>query len=197
MRAMSAMPAVPAMSATSRMAAAPATSALFRFPFLAALVCLAAGLFCASADAQDRDRRDIFFGGSASDASPGRYVIRNGLEDELLVDVQIWGQVHRPGQYSVPDRTDLIGLMSYAGGPTEDAKIRKIQIVSPIGKGPRVQTIDVESFVRTGDSNLIPTLHPGDVVVVPASRSHNLYRWGGIISVAALVANVAILATRN
>lgn len=127
----------------------------------------------------------------------GRYAIRTGPEDLLQIDVQIWGQVNRPGQYSVPDRTDLIGLMSWAGGPTESAKLRKVLVVRPYAEEDRVREIDIEQYLKSGDQRMIPRLSPGDVVVVPATRSHGLTRWMGVASMAALIANVAVLATRN
>lgn len=133
----------------------------------------------------------------SADPFSGRYAIRNGPEDVLQIDVQVWGQVNRPGQYSVPDRTDLIGLISWAGGPTESAKLHEILVIRPLADQNRVQEVDVEKFLRSGDPLMIPRLSPGDVVVVPATRSHGITRWAGLVSVAALVANVAILATRS
>lgn len=135
--------------------------------------------------------------GDQDSSFPGTYAIRSGPEDLLQIDVQIWGQVNRPGQYSVPDRTNLIGLISWAGGPTESAKLKEILVVRPLAEQNRVHEVNIESFLRSGDPSLIPRLTPGDVVVVPATRSHSLTRWVGFVSVAALVANVAVLATRN
>ncbi len=126
-----------------------------------------------------------------------RYTITGGSENVLTIDVQVWGQVNRPGQYQVPDRTDLIGLISFAGGPTESAKLEEIRIVRPLASGEKVQKVDIEEFIKSGNRELIPDLTPGDVVVVPASRSHKFARWSGMISVAALVANVVILANQN
>jgi hypothetical protein len=52
-----------------------------------------------------------------------------GDQDELLMRVNIWGFVRRPGQYMVPKDTDLISLISFAGGPREEAKIKKIKVI--------------------------------------------------------------------
>ncbi len=52
-----------------------------------------------------------------------------GEEDELLMRVNIWGFVRKPGQYMVPTDTDLISLISFAGGPVEQAKVKAIKIV--------------------------------------------------------------------
>ena len=52
-----------------------------------------------------------------------------GDQDELLMRVNIWGFVQQPGQYMVPKDTDLISLISFAGGPREEAKIKKIKLI--------------------------------------------------------------------
>jgi len=55
-----------------------------------------------------------------------------GEQDELLIKVNIWGFVRKPGQYMVPKNTDLISLISFAGGPLEQAKIKKVKIIREI-----------------------------------------------------------------
>jgi len=52
-----------------------------------------------------------------------------GDQDELLIKVNIWGLVRRPGQYMVPKDTDLISLISFAGGPLDQARMKKIKII--------------------------------------------------------------------
>ena len=49
--------------------------------------------------------------------------------EQLKIKTYIWGQVLRPGLYIVPDNTDLITLISSAGGPSEYAKLTKIRII--------------------------------------------------------------------
>lgn len=58
-----------------------------------------------------------------------------GEQDELLIKVNIWGFVRKPGQYMVPKDTDLISLISFAGGPLEQAKIKKVKIIRSTSSG--------------------------------------------------------------
>lgn len=61
-----------------------------------------------------------------------------GEQDELLIKVNIWGLVRRPGQYMVPKDTDLISLISFAGGPLDQAKMKKVKIIrssAPAARG--------------------------------------------------------------
>lgn len=79
-----------------------------------------------SAFAQETEPRDEQPGGPASYRGAQYFL---GAADELIMRVNIWGFVRKPGQYMVPTDTDLISLMSFAGGPIEQAKIKSIKIV--------------------------------------------------------------------
>lgn len=97
-----------------------------------------------------------------------------GNQDQVLMAVNVWGFVNVPGQYMVPLETDLVSLLSYAGGPREDARIKKIQVVRTTAKGDSslVIGVDVKSFVETGDLEQNPLLLPGDTVVVSGTTFH-------------------------
>ena len=41
-----------------------------------------------------------------------------GLE-RLMITVHIFGEVRQPGEFLVPDNTNILELISKAGGPTE------------------------------------------------------------------------------
>lgn len=106
-----------------------------------------------------------------------------GSEDELLVPINIWGFVLKPGQYMVPNNTDLVSLLSYAGGPNESAKISNIRIVrSDPHNGDKVYNINVKKYLDTADSRLIPTLKPGDTIVVKATTFHWVNRFFDFLS---------------
>ena len=103
-----------------------------------------------------------------SDGRAARYYL--GTEDELLIPINIWGYVRRPGQYMVPNNTDLISLISFAGGPSEGAKIKGVKIVRSNSRiGNRVWNVNVQKFLDSADGRYIPVLKPGDTVVVKGS----------------------------
>lgn len=91
------------------------------------------------------------------------------IEEELLIKVNIWGHVSKPGQYMVPSTTDLVSLISFAGGPTENAKLRDIRIVRSNSETQEVIHVDLKKYIDTADQGLIPILMPGDTVIVPGS----------------------------
>jgi len=100
-----------------------------------------------------------------------------GSKDELLIPVNIWGFVMKPGQYLVPNNTDLISLLSFAGGPTENAKLSNVRIIRTDSKlGSRIYKVDVKMYVETGDERLIPPMKPGDTVIVKGTTYHWISR---------------------
>jgi protein involved in polysaccharide export with SLBB domain len=99
-----------------------------------------------------------------------------GSQDQLLMAVNVWGFVTKPGQYMIPYDTDLITLLSYAGGPREEAKITAIKVVRASETDSTdkelVIDVDVKEYLKTGDSKLVPVLKPGDTVVVSGTTFH-------------------------
>jgi len=104
---------------------------------------------------------------SSSQAGAAQYVL--GSKDQVLMAVNVWGFVAKPGQYLVPYGTDLISLLSYAGGPREEAKIQSIKVVRG-GDGDKkegeVIDVNVKEYIELGNNKTIPVLKPGDTVVV-------------------------------
>src|ERR1700734_2747961 len=53
-------------------------------------------------------------------------VMRGG---EIQIDINLWGYVGSPGHYRVPGSTSLVELLSFAGGPTAQARLVDIRII--------------------------------------------------------------------
>jgi len=113
-----------------------------------------------------------------------------GSQDQVLMAVNVWGFVHKPGQYMVPYDTDLISLLSYAGGPREEAKIKTIKVVRP-GKNnqpDQVITVDVKKFLAAAKAAEIPVLRPGDTVVVSGTSYYFISKFFEFtVKIAALI----------
>jgi hypothetical protein len=114
-----------------------------------------------------------------------------GSEDELLVPVNIWGFVRSPGQYMVPNNTDLVSLLSYAGGPTEYAKISNIRIVrNDLKLGRQAFKINVKRYLETADERIIPILKPGDTIVVKGTTFHWISKFFEFVSRLSVIAQI-------
>lgn len=119
---------------------------------------------------------------------PAQYVL--GDRDVLLINVNLWGHVAKPGIYSIPSNYTLIELLSSAGGPLKTARLNDIRIIR---KNQEVVTVDVEMFIKTGDAALIPQLEPGDTIIVPGSISDIMTRIVGVMRDLVIILNVFVL----
>ncbi len=122
---------------------------------------------------------------------PAQYILGSG--DILLVSVNLWGHVQRPGIYSIPSAYSLIDLISSAGGPLNTARLNDIRIVR---KNQEVIKVDIEKFLKTGDNTLLPQLQPGDTIIVSGSIQDLFSSFVGLMRDIAIIVNVFVLATR-
>lgn len=88
----------------------------------------------------------------------------------LATGVKVLGRVERPGNYDVFFRTTVLDVLFMAGGPTDDANLKKIKIGSLSGQGAREIRINFEEMLDSKDLNKIPIVVPGDVVYIPEKK---------------------------
>ena len=125
--------------------------------------------------AQERQKKE-----AANTRGAARYYLGSlgGTTEELLMNVNVWGFVLKPGQYMVPVKTDLVSLISFAGGPLEQASLKRVQLIRGTAKDdePTVVTVDLQKYLEQGDRSVLPTLRPGDTVVVRAGKMYGFKR---------------------
>ena len=56
-----------------------------------------------------------------------------GEEQRLEIIVHVWGEVRQPGEKRVPDGTNILEVISKAGGPTEFSNLSKVLLFSNRG----------------------------------------------------------------
>ena len=134
-------------------------------------------------------------------AKKDQYILSE--DQKLQIVVHIWGEINRPGQYIVPDGTDVRELISIAGGPTEYSNLRNIKLTREYLDNLKTQqhfnksndrlikkkliTINLKKYLERELSEPIPILQPGDVVKI----NRNLWsRWQTLIRVVSQVAIV-------
>jgi len=122
-----------------------------------------------------------------------------GPGEKLMIQVHVWGEVARPGEYLVPDGTNVLELISRAGGPTAFANLKNITLTrkevptfsktaskreeAPYKK--HIMRVNLTSYLNNDNSNSLPVLKPGDVVMV---KQNTWYKWQTIIKVISQVA---------
>jgi hypothetical protein len=110
--------------------------------------------------------------------------------NELLIRVNIWGKVRNPGQYFVPATTDLITLISIAGGPDSRSRLSDIHVVRDTESAEsEVIEVNVRKYLKTGDKRLIPDLKPEDTIVVHGSA------WQLVADVVSVVGQLSVVAS--
>ncbi len=86
-------------------------------------------------------------------------VMRGG---EIQIDVNLWGFVGSPGHYRVPGSTSLVELLSFAGGPTAQARLVDIRVVhADTAAQQRVQIYNLEAYRDDGDLSQNPAPRTG------------------------------------
>ena len=137
-----------------------------------------------------------------------------GEEKNLEIIVHIWGEVRQPGEKRVSDGTNILELISKAGGPTEFSNLSKVLLFSnqKLHLSPEEQAalnnnqdrfilkdldkldqtgkveIDINKYLNNGKAQYLPRLLPGDVVHVKRNVWH---KWQTIIRVASQMAIIA------
>ncbi len=120
-----------------------------------------------------------------------------GGERRLEIWVHVLGEVKNPGEFRVPDTTDILELISRAGGPTDLAKLSAVRLTHAEAKdAPRVLVVDLDAFLKQSVAAPLPPLLPGDVVVVPRNAMSKWKSAAGIFRDVSVVASAYFLYLR-
>lgn len=119
-----------------------------------------------------------------------------GTGSDIKIEVNLWGFVPKPGIYNIPYTTDLVTLLSIAGGPIPSSRLDEIKIIRLLPEdstGTKIITINVEEYLQTGDRSKIPTLKPGDTIFVAGSAMSVFSTVMAVVRDIALVLNTIFL----
>ena len=122
--------------------------------------------------------------------SPANYRIGN---DEITMNVNLWGHVRKPGSYDIPIGLGLLELISNAGGPATTANLNDVKIIR---KNNEIIAVNVKKYMDTGDFTLIKQLQPGDLVIIGGSLNDVFKDFFGYLRDIGILLNAIILANR-
>ncbi|MBN1970006.1 MAG: SLBB domain-containing protein [Candidatus Delongbacteria bacterium] len=121
-----------------------------------------------------------------------------GDNDEIQIRINIWGEVKRTGQFTIPSDTDLVSMISFCGGPSENANLSSIKIVRTnleLGEEAIIY-VNLEDFLQTGDYDLLPPLKPGDTIIVPGNIMSYFSNFINVVAKLALIVNIYYTVSR-
>jgi hypothetical protein len=131
-------------------------------------------------------------------------LIQGGLYDfsdpsSLNIKVSVWGFVKYPGKYVIPVYSKVNDLLSYAGGPTEEARLEEMRIVRTDSSSSKqiIYSLNFNDFLMdpkfSADSS-VQSLKAGDILLVSGSPRFYLRDYLSIIlSVISLAISLIIL----
>jgi hypothetical protein len=102
-------------------------------------------------------------------ASSGSEYVSGNYPGAILMPVNLWGSIAKPGIHHVPTRTDLLTLLSLAGGTLPDAELGDVVIKRRNGKEELVLKIDAEDILTEAGVQS-PVLEANDIIIIPRQR---------------------------
>ncbi len=121
----------------------------------------------------------------------------------LNIKVAVWGFVKYPGKYVIPMESNVYDLLSYAGGPSEDAHLDDLRIFRTLEDSTK-EMVKFNYNDLLWDENLkefknAPGLDAGDILLVPGSQrlyfkdylQIGLSVFSALISLSILILNIA------
>jgi len=100
----------------------------------------------------------------------------------------IWvsGEVKLPGKYSFSQQVNVWEAIREAGGPNATASLDAVRIIKDRSRGGSTTVVDVSAAMEAGSVEKLPSLDPGDTIIVPAKQleytgSQGINVLGGVL----------------
>ncbi|WP_271274187.1 SLBB domain-containing protein [Aliamphritea hakodatensis] len=88
--------------------------------------------------------------------------------------VYVMGEVFKPGAMEMKEESSFYDLLATAGGPTRFAETRQIRILRADGA---VEPFDLQGYIDGQKRGQIPSINPGDAILVPEKSDMNEKSW--------------------
>jgi len=103
--------------------------------------------------------------------SPGDTVfVPREPREKRPFNVNVVGQVTRPGAYSATDESRLFDVIYQAGGFVDEAAIDRVTIIHRHPRSPIQEQVNVREYLVSGDERHNPAVAKGDTVYIPMSE---------------------------
>lgn len=101
------------------------------------------------------------------------YVSGDTNPDTVLIRVNLWGAIGKPGIHFIPYHTDILTLFSYAGGPSEGADLDDIVIRRQEAGKQNLIHVNFNKIIREGNY-YNPQLEANDLIVINGGTKVNV-----------------------
>lgn len=87
----------------------------------------------------------------------------------ILMTVNVLGEVNRPGQLIVRESVDFSTLLALSGGTRNTANLGRVVVArrEPDSNGKQAYLLDLKQYYKHGDRSMFIALKPNDTVIVP------------------------------
>jgi len=120
---------------------------------------------------------------------------------EITMSINLWGYVRNPGRYEVPISTDLIMLLSYAGGPLADADLGSVKIARAVRREDAIRTVEYTVNLSRLDKldEKARDIEPGDTIFIdsPSFSMRDLFTVLTTMAIITAAVSNAVIAARG
>lgn len=127
------------------------------------------------------------------------YIFRNSPRDNLIT-IQVFGSVARPGMYYVPEDTDLMKLLTLAGGVVNSSELDEVVVRKLEGRAWRsvnskyvdqrndqTYVVDVDKMLKNSPSVKPLKMSHDDFVYVPQKESWISNDFSKVVSLVSVI----------
>lgn len=126
-------------------------------------------------------------GPALTGSSPAAYyfISKSG---EITMPINLWGYVKNPGRYEVPISTDLVQLVSFAGGPLAEANLTSVKITRVMRRDTQIHKVEFIVNLKHLDQidDMALNLQAGDTIFIDAIA----FQWRDFFSIVTTAAIV-------
>jgi hypothetical protein len=114
----------------------------------------------------------------------------------ILMNVNVWGEVYKPGQVVVKENADIAAVLSLVGGPKDSANLKKVRVNRQQADENGKQTFDVnlKEYYREGDRSTFVALKPNDTIIIPEDKGVDTDMVLRIVGIAVSIATAYAVA---
>jgi len=94
-------------------------------------------------------------------------VTQHGERANPKVVVDVLGDAPKPGRYGFDYAPKLTDVLTQAGAMNDKYLLKQVRLIRQESRSSKVLIVDVNEFLESGDSSLLPTIRSGDIIYLP------------------------------